>query len=109
MLSRARDEALADQEGLRQAVGAGLHRIGQRQTPLAAIAQQLLEARRVLRCADDENVADAREHQRAQRVVDHGLVVHRQQLLADGERGRVQARAGAAGEDEAFACRCHDG
>ncbi len=30
-----------------------------------------------------EDVADARQHQRAERVVDHRLVVDRQQLLAD--------------------------
>ena len=39
-----------------------------------------------------------------QRVVHHRLVVHRQQLLAHGQRGRVQPRAGAAGEDDALAC-----
>ena len=55
-----------------------------------------------------QDVADAGQHQRAERVVDHRLVVHRQQLLADRERRRMQPRAGAAGEDDAFAvaCRC---
>ena len=100
---RIADELVADDEGLRQAIGAGLHRVLQVDAPLAAVAQQLLEARRVLRRADDQDVAHAAEHQRAQRVVDHRLVVHRQQLLADGQRGRVQPGAGAAGEDDAFA------
>jgi hypothetical protein len=101
------DEVFADQEGLGQAVGAGLHGVLQVQAPLAAVAQQLLKARRVLRRADDQDVADARQHQGAERVVDHRLVVHRQQLLADGQGGRVQAGAGAAGEDDAFALLCH--
>jgi hypothetical protein len=48
----------------------------------AAVAQQHFEARRVLRRGNDQHVADAGQHQRAQRVVDHRLVVHRQQLLA---------------------------
>jgi hypothetical protein len=47
-------------------------------------------------------VADARQHQGAQRVVDHRLVVDRQQLLADALRDRIQPGAGAAGEDDAF-------
>lgn len=97
------DEVLANHKGLRQAVGAGLHGVLQVQAPLAAVAQQLLKAWRVLRGADDQDVADARQHEGAQRVVNHGLVVHRQQLLADGQGGRVQARAGAAGQDDAFA------
>lgn len=97
------DEFLADQEGLRQTIRAWLDGVLQVQAPLAAVAQQLLETRRVLRRADDEHVANARQHQGAERVVDHGLVEHRQQLLADGERGRVQASAGTAGEDDAFA------
>ncbi|GAO26334.1 hypothetical protein ALISP_6154 [Alicycliphilus sp. B1] len=102
----ARQESLADQKGLRKPIGAGLHGVLQVHAPLAAVAQQLLEARRVLRRADEEDVADAREHQGAERVVDHGLVVHRQQLLADRQRGRVQPGAGAAGEDDALACGC---
>ena len=56
-----------------------------------------------MRGADDKHVADAGQHQGAERVVNHGLVVHRQQLLADGQGGRVQPAAGAAGEDDAFA------
>ena len=42
------DEIGADDEGLGQAVRAGLHGVAQVQPPLAAVAQQLLEARRVL-------------------------------------------------------------
>ena len=93
----------AEDEGLRQPVRAGLHAVADVDAPLRAVAQQRLEARRVLRRADEQDVADAGQHQRRQRVVDHRLVVHRQQLLAHGQRGRVQPGAGAAGEDDAFA------
>ena len=34
--------------------------------------------------------------------VDHGFVVHRQQLLGNGQCDGVQARAGTACEDDAF-------
>jgi hypothetical protein len=40
-------------------------------------------------------------------VVDHGLVVDQKLLLAHGQGGGMQARAGAAGEDDAFAL-CHE-
>ena len=70
----------------------------------SSIAQQLLEARRVLWRADQQDVPHAGQHQGAERVVHHGLVVNGQQLFADGQGGRVQAGAGATGEDDAFAC-----
>ena len=97
-------EGLANQEGLGQAIRAGLDGVLQVEPPLAAVAQKLLEARRILRGADDEYVTHTRQHECAERVVDHGLVEDREKLLADGQRGRVQSGAGTAGEDDAFAC-----
>src|SRR6185295_101843 len=58
--------------------------------------------RAVARRADQENVLDSPEHQRAQGVVDHRLVVDREQLLAHGARHRIEARSCAAGKDDAF-------
>ncbi|KRH79045.1 hypothetical protein FERRO_01060 [Ferrovum sp. JA12] len=97
------NERFPDEESLCQPVGAGLHGVLQVHAPLRAVTQQLLETGCVLRRADDEHIAHACQHERAERVVDHGLVVHRQQLLADGQRGWVQPGAGASGEDDAFA------
>jgi len=102
------DELFSNQESLGQAVRAGLNGVVQIYAPLAAVAQQLLKARRVLRRADDQHVADARQHQSAQRVVNHRLVINGQQLLADRQRGRVQPGAGAARQDDAFALS-HEG
>ncbi|MPM61143.1 hypothetical protein SDC9_107997 [bioreactor metagenome] len=101
-------ELFANQKGLRQPIGTGLHRVLQANAPLAAVAQQLLETRRVLRRADDQNVANTRQHQRAERVVDHWLVIDRQQLLADRQCGGMQARARASGQDDALALRGSD-
>ena len=98
----AGDEVLADGEGLRQAVGARLLCIGQVHAVARAVPEQALEVGEVRRRGDDQDVADARQHERAKRVVDHGLVVDRQQLLGGHERERVQARAGPAGEDDAL-------
>lgn len=98
----AGDELLADGEGLRQAVGAGLLGVGEADAVARAVPEQALEVGEVRRRRDDQDVADSRKHEGGQRVVDHGLVVDRQQLLGGHERERVQARAGPAGEDDAF-------
>jgi len=61
-----------------------------------------IEAGEVVGRRDDQDVADAGQHQHRQGVVHHRLVVHRQQLLAQGQRGRVKPRARAAGENDPF-------
>lgn len=98
----AGDELLADGEGLRQAVGARLLGVGEVDAVARAVPEQALEVGEVRRRGDDQDVPDARQHEGAKRVVDHGLVVDRQQLLGGHERERVQAGAGPAGEDDAF-------
>lgn len=98
----AGDEVLADGEGLGQAVGARLLGVGQVHAVARAVPEQALEVGQVGRGGDDQDVPDARQHEGGQRVVDHGLVVDRKQLLGGHERERVQARAGPAGEDDAF-------
>ena len=96
------NELLADGEGLRQAVGARLLGVGEVHAVARAVPEQALEVGEVRRRGDDQDVPDARQHEGGQRVVDHGLVVDRQQLLGGHERERVQARAGPAGEDDAL-------
>ena len=96
------NELLADGECLRQAVRRGLLGVGEVHTVARAVPEQALEVGQVGRRGDDQDVPDARQHEGAERVVDHGLVVDRQQLLGGHERERVQARAGPAGEDDAF-------
>lgn len=98
----AGDELLADGEGLRQAVRRGLLGVGEVHAVARAVPEQALEIGQVGRRGDDQDVPDASQHEGGQRVVDHGLVVDRQQLLGGHERERVQARAGPAGEDDAF-------
>lgn len=98
----AGDELLADGECLGQAVRRGLLGVGEVHAVARAVPEQALEVGQVGRGGDDQDVPDARQHEGGQRVVDHGLVVDRQQLLGGHERERVQARAGPAGEDDAF-------
>ena len=82
-------ELLADGEGLGQAVGARLLGVGEVDAVARAVTEQALEVGEVRRRGDDQDVADARQHEGAERVVDHGLVVDRQQLLGGHERERV--------------------
>ena len=95
-------ELLADDERLGKAVRRRLHLVGQMDAELAAITQKTLEIGEVGRRGDDENVANARHHERGERIVDHRLVVDRQQLLARDQRERIQARAAAACQYDAL-------
>ena len=85
----AGDELLADGEGLGQAVGARLLGVGEVDAVARAVTEQALEVGEVRRRGDDQDVPDARQHEGGQRVIDHGLVVDRQQLLGGHERERV--------------------
>ena len=96
-------KVLGQQESLCDPLGAGLHAIGDRNPPLRAIAEQATEQRFVIGRRDHEDVTDAREHQRGERVVDERLVIHGQQLLADRPGHRIQPGTGTAGKNDAFA------
>jgi len=96
------DKVRTQQKGLGQPVRAGLRHIGEVEPQAGAVAQHVREARQVRRGGDDEDVTDASEHEGGERVVDHGFVVHRQQLLADDPRERMQPRARAARQDDAL-------
>ena len=98
----AAHELLADDEGLRQAVRAGLLGVGQAHAVVRAVLEQTLEVRQVGGRRDDEDLADARHHEHRQRIVDHRLVVHRKQLLRRHRGERVQARAGTPRQYDAF-------
>ena len=56
---------------------------------LPAIAEHFPEAGGVMRGGNDQDVADTCQQQGGQRVVDHRLVVNRQQLLGNDLGGRV--------------------
>ena len=94
------DKVAADQKSLGQPAGMRLHGIFKAQAPLTAIAQQLVKQVLLMRGGDEQDFIDSRHHQGGQRVVDHRLVVHRQQLLADHLGQQVEPGAGTAGEEE---------
>ena len=94
-------ELSADDEGLGQAVRAGLLGVGEADAEVRAVPEQALEVGQVRGRGDDQDVADARQHEGGERVVDHRLVVDGQQLLARHGGERVEPGAGASGEDDA--------
>ncbi len=80
--------------------GFGLLGVGQSNAPIFPVAEKSSEERQTLRIRNDQNIADAREHERRQRIVDHRLVVDGEKLFRHGERHRVEPRAAAAGEND---------
>ena len=56
----------------------------------------------IFRRSDDENFADTGQHQHRQRIVNHWLIVNRQQLLRYAARNRMQSGAGTARQDNTF-------
>src|SRR5581483_8404926 len=64
-----------DNEGLRQTARGRLGGIGNGNPPGAAVAQNRLVAEDVLWRGYQQNVADSRQHQGRQRIIDHRLVV----------------------------------
>ena len=98
----AGEEFLADQEGLGEPLGLRLHRIAQVDPERDTGPQQRLEHRQVARGGDDQDVADARQHQYRERVIDHRLVEHGQELFRDRQRRRIEPRARSTGEDDAL-------
>jgi hypothetical protein len=96
------DEGAPDHEGVGEPARVRLNRIGETKPELGAVAEELLEKLLIVRRGDDQDVRDAGQHQRGQRIVDHRLVVDGQKLLRDHERDRMQARAGSARQDDAL-------
>jgi hypothetical protein len=91
-----------DEERLRQSVRRGLDGVLQRDTPLRAVPEQPDELVLVMGCGDDEDVPEAGQHEHRQRVVDHRLVVDREQLLAHRAGNRMKSGARAPGQDDPF-------
>ena len=96
------DELLADDKGLGQAFWPRLRRIGDIQPQVRAVAEEFGKAREIRGGGDNEDVPDPGQHEHRQGIIDHGLVVDRDQLLADDPGQGVEPGAGTAGQDDAF-------
>ena len=98
----AADELPPQDEGMGEPDRLVLDDVVELDAPGGSVAEQALIERQVLARRNQQDVADSCQHQHRQRIVDHRLVVDRQQLLVDGERGRIEPRARAAGENDAL-------
>ena len=96
------DERFRDEKRLRDAGGFRLLAILDGDAPRLAVAEQLFEAWQIVRRGDEAEFPHAAGHEGGQRIIDHRFVVNRLELFAGDERERIQPRACAAGEDDAF-------
>src|SRR5690554_6436891 len=96
------DKFFTDNKGLGEAVRAWLDFVAEVNAELLASAECALESGLIFRGGDDEDVPDTRQHEYGERVIDHGFVVHRQELFGGTECYGIQAGAGAACEDYSF-------
>ena len=91
-----------DQKRLRQPIRARLHRIADLEAPVPPVAQQFRKSPRILRRRDDQNLPQPRQHQRAQRVINHRLVVDRQKLLRHHMGHGIKPRPRSARKNNAL-------
>ena len=97
------EEVLGEDVGLGEALGARLGDVVEAHPPLAAVPEQAAELLLVLGGGDDGDLAEAGEHQDRQRVVDHRLVVERQELLGERVGDGIEPGARPAGEHDPLA------
>ena len=71
-------------------VGAWLLGIRKAEPPAFAVSKKPLKTWQVMRRRDDQDFTDAGKHQCRQRIIDHRLVVDRDQLLAHSPSNRMQ-------------------
>src|SRR5271165_1098761 len=80
-------------EGFRKPARLVLRRKAESYSEFAAVAKQLLKAALVVWRRDDQYIANIGHHKRGQRIIDHRLVVDRQELLRNYKCQRVKPRA----------------
>src|ERR1017187_127922 len=93
---------LADEKCLRQSFWAGLFCILEADAPGLTIAKKVSEPRHVGWRGDQEKLADASQHQCAQRVVHHRLVVHGYEFFSDRQSRWIKPGARPSGENNPF-------
>ena len=97
----------ANQKRLGQTIRTRLDRVLNVHAPGRPIAKQALKSPLIVGCGDDQHLPNPRQHQCAERVIDHRLVVHRQELFAHRLGDRMQTGAAATRQDDALALLGH--
>ena len=96
------EEIRADQERLGNSFRLWLRGVLDPNSEPRAVAEIILQHRQILRRGNDQHIPQPAQHQRGERITNHRLVVNRQQLFADDLGERIEAGAGAAGEENCF-------
>ena len=99
------DEFLADDKSLGETVRTGLLGVFEMNAVIGSITKKAFEAREVIGRRDDQDIPNPCQHQCADGVIDHRLVINGQQLLADAFGNWVKSCAGSSGEYDAFHIR----
>src|SRR5205807_8525798 len=94
----------ADQKSLGNALWFRLFRILDFYSKLGTVAQEIPQHGQVFRCGNDQDIAQAAEHEGRERITDHRFVVNRKQLLADNLGDRKKPAAGAARKNDGLLC-----
>jgi hypothetical protein len=72
------------------------------QAELAAIAEETKKFAGMISTRDDQDLLDSRVHKRPDRIIDHRLVVERQQVLIGNFREWIQPLGETAGQNNAL-------
>jgi hypothetical protein len=91
-----------DQECLGDPLRFRLLRVRDPHPDALPVPQKIAEARNIMRGGNDENILNPRKHEGGQRMIDHRLVVNRQQLFADNSRERIEAGTGSPRENNSL-------
>ena len=75
------NEIFTQHKCLCQTIWCFLHLVAEMHAKLRTIPQQCLKVANIMRCGNNQHITDPCQHQCAQRIKDHWLVIHRQQLL----------------------------
>ena len=86
------NEFFTENKGLSQSIWRRLHLITQMDTITGPISQEPFKIRQIRRRRNNQNIPNPSQHQRRQRIINHGLIIHRQQLLRRHHRQRIQPR-----------------
>jgi hypothetical protein len=87
---RAIDKLPGDKKSLSYALGLGLHRVFESDSPFRTVSEQTLETFLFVRRVYDHYIAYTRHHKGGERIVDHRLVVYRRELLRDSPRDGIE-------------------
>ena len=96
------DELLPDQERLRQSFRFRLHGVAEEDPEPGSVAQKPLKRGLILRRGDHKDLPDSRQHQRADRIIDHRLVINSEELFGNSFCDRMQSGSRSAGQHDSL-------